>query len=134
MQKPQGIPSFESGKVLLSTGDVEVLAVNLTSTHIDVNIEDKAFVKRIIAMRNQFVPEAPSAEEETKLPSPGGALSMVRSVAETLCKRGITITVSYRGKRIATIGANADPKLLHYITKTKGVALNSLYTALKMMI
>ncbi len=128
-----GIPNFESGRVVLLTGDVQVLKVDLSSQHIDVDVEDKAFIKRVIAMRSNLAPKQPSKENQNP-PSLSGPLSMVRSVADTLCSRGITITFSYKGHRIATIGAEAKPKLLHHITKTRGVALNSLYTAIKMMI
>jgi hypothetical protein len=128
-----GIPNFESGKVVLLTGDVQVLNVNLTSKHIDVDVEDKAFIKKLIAMRNDLVPKQYNAEDQSP-PSISGPLSMIRSVAETLCSRGITITVSYKRHRIATIGADANPVFLQRITKTRGIALNSLYTAVKMMV
>ena len=134
MQDPQsGTLNFESGKVVLLTGDLKVLNVDLTSKYINVDVEDKAFIKRVIALRSELVPKQPNAEDQ-ELPSISGPLSMVRSVAETLCKRGITITVSYKGHRIATIGADANPILLQLITKTRGIALNSLYTAIKMVI
>jgi hypothetical protein len=128
-----GIPNFESGKVVLSTGDLKVLKVDLTSKHIDVNVEDKNFVKRIIAMRDQLASK-PQNGEDDEAPQVGKTLAMVRTVVEALCKQGITITVSYKGHRIATVGAEAKPILLHHILKTKGVALNSLYTAIKMVI
>ena len=128
-----GIPNFESGKVVLSTGDLQVLKVNLSSKHIAVEVEDKAFIKRVFALRSNLAPKQFAAESPNP-PSISGPLSMVRSVAEALCSRGITVTVSYKGHRIATIGAEAKPTLLHHITKTRGVALNSLYTAIKMMI
>jgi hypothetical protein len=131
-----GIPNFEGGEVMLSTGDVVVLKVNLSSTHIDVNLEDKAFVKRIIAMRDQLTPKTPGANsaEEGQPPQIGGALSTARKVADALRSRGITITVSYRGSRIATVGAEAHPTLLHHITKTRGIALNNIITAIRLVI
>jgi hypothetical protein len=132
-QTDGGIPNFESGHVLLSTGDVQVLRVDLTSSLIEVNIEDKAFIKRIIAMRDSLVPKRPDTGDQN-LPSISGPLAMVRSVAETLCSRGITVVVSYQGHRIVTLGADAKPTLLQHITKTRGLALNSLYTAIKMII
>ena len=119
--------------MVLLTGDVRVLKVDLTSKHIDVNIEDKNFVKRLIAMRDQLTPKPQNAEDE-ETPQVGKTLSMVRSVVEALRKQGITITVSYKGHRIATLGAEAHPILLHHILKTKGVALNSFFTAIKMVI
>ena len=132
MEEPQGgIPNFESGKVVLSTGDLQVLKVDLSSKRIDVDVEDKAFIKRVIAMRSELAPKQPNAEGS---PSISGPLALVRSVAEMLCSRGITITFSYKGHRLATIGAEAKPTLLQHITKTRGIALNSLYTAIKMII
>ncbi len=133
MLKPQsGIPNFESGKVVLSTGDLQVLKVDLSSKRIDVDVDDKAFIKRVIAMRSEFALKQPNAEEGPT--SISGSLDMVRSVAETFCSRGITLTFSYKGHRLATIGAEAKPILLQHITKTRGIALNSLYTAIKMII
>jgi hypothetical protein len=130
----QGIPDFESGTVVLSTGNAPVLKVYLTSTLINVDIEDKAFIKRVIAMRNQLVPQRPTSEEEEKTPSISGPLTTIRSIAEALRTRGITITVNYHGHRIATIGAGAHPTILQRITKTRGLAINSIYTIIKMVI
>jgi len=134
-----GIPNFEGGKVVLSTGDVRVLKVELGSTHIDVDVEDKEFIKRIIAMREDLTPKPPETGEAANSGSEnssqiGSALSTARSVAETLRKRGITITLSYKGKRAATIGAEANPILLHRITKTRGIAINSILTVIRMVI
>jgi hypothetical protein len=59
MQKSENKePTFESGKVILSTGDLNVLEVNLTSKRINVDLEDKNFIKRIIAMRGEISQQA----------------------------------------------------------------------------
>lgn len=131
-----GIPNFEGGEVLLYTGDVRVLRVDLSSTHINVDLVDKAFVKRIIAMRDQLTPKLPGAGSADKGGSPniGGALSTARKVADALSSRGITVTVSYRGRRIATIGAEAHSTLLQLITKTRRIALNSVFAAIRLII
>lgn len=131
-----GIPNFEGGEVLLWTGDLQVLRVNLSSTHIDVDLVDKGFVKRLIAMRDQLTPKLPGAgaAEEGNPPQVGGALSTARKVADALSGRGVTVTVSYRGKRIATIGAEAHSTLLQLITKTRRIALNSVVAAIRLLI
>ncbi len=126
-----GAPTFESGRVLLSTGDLEVLKINLIGKEINVNVEDKAFIKRILKLRGELTPKPPETDEVQKSPSP---LAMLRTVAETLSSRGLTLTVSYRGNRVVTLGANAKPTLLQLITKTRAVALNSLYNAIRMII
>jgi hypothetical protein len=131
-----GIPNFEGGQVLLWTGDVEVLKVDLSSTHIDVDLQDKAFVKRLIAMRDQLTPKLPGAGSagEGNPPNIGGALSTARKVADVLSSRGITVTVSYRGRRIATVGAEAHSTLLQLITKTRRIALNSIVEAIRLVV
>lgn len=132
MQNSDELPAFESGTVLLSTGNLRVLKVNLTSKEIRVDIEDKAFIKRVIAMRDQLTPKLPTEPNaQQKKTNP---LAILKTVAETLKNRGITLTVSYRGHRIVTIGAEAKPTLLQAITKTRAVAINSLYAAIRMII
>jgi hypothetical protein len=129
-----GIPNFEGGEVLLWTGDVEVLKVDLSSTRIDVNLVDKAFVKRLIAMRDQLTPKPTSEDDEDNPPQLSGALSTAKKAAEALSSRGITVTVSYHGKRIATIGAEAQSTLLQLITKTRRIALNNVIAAIRLLI
>ena len=121
---------------MLMTGDLEVLKVDLSSTRIDVDLVDKAFVKRIIAMRDQLTPKLPGAgsSEEGGPPQIGGALSTARKVADALSKQGVTVTVSYRGRRIATIGAQAHSTLLQLITKTRKISLNNVFAAIRLLI
>ncbi len=139
MQKPENAGvSFESGKVVLSTGDLNVLNVNLTRNVIDVDVEDKGFIKRIIAMRGEISEtsqplEDEEIENEVRKRGPG-PLKMLKSFAEALSRRGITLTVSYKGGTVITIGADARSTLLQLITKTKSVAINNFYNLLRMVI
>jgi hypothetical protein len=126
-----GLPAFESGTVLLSTGEIQVLKVDLTSKQIAVDLQDKAFVKRLIAMRGELAASFPSTGKTQQSQS---ALVTFRTVADALKSSGVTLTVSYQSRRIVTIGAQAHPTLLQLITKTRAVALNSLYAAIKLII
>jgi hypothetical protein len=128
-----GMPSFESGRVVLLTGELEALQVNLTGKKIDVDLEDKAFIKRIIKMRGELIPKNPTAAKSIKQKS-SSPLAILKTVAETLKSTGITLTVSYKGHRIATLGAEAKPTLLQIITKTKAVSLNDIFSAIRMLI
>jgi len=118
------------GIVHVSTGDVEVLRINAKGKRLDVDVEDKQFLKRVIKMRGELAPNA----QENKKKKSGSPLAMARKIADTCKKMGITMTVSYRGHLIATMGADAKPMLLQYVTKTHALALNSLYTAMELMI
>jgi hypothetical protein len=124
----------DSGRALFYTGDLEVLRINAAGKRLDLDIEDKDFIKRIMRLRDEFTPRnsaSPENEEKEKKSSP---LGMIRTIAETMQKLGITLTISYKGRRVATIGAEAHPVVLQIITKTRTISINSLYTALEMMI
>ncbi len=134
-------PTFESGKVVLSTGELNVLQVNLTSKRINVDLEDKSFIKRIIAMRGEISQQAQAQliegeeiEKEVKKKPGVSPLKTLRSVAEALRDRGITLTVSYKGGTIITIGAEARSTILQLITKTRAVAINSFINILRIII
>ena len=129
-------PVFESGSITLSTGDLKVLKMNLTNKKITLDISDKAFLKRALALQGEITPSTTEPETEDKLPQKkyGGALSMLRTVAEALSNRGITLVVSYQGKRVATVGEQANSTLLQLITKTHAVELNSLFQTLRMIL
>jgi len=126
-------PAFESGRVLISTGDLEVLRIKVMDRRLDVAVEDKQFLKRVIKLRNEITPKNLQVEKK-KGGKKSNPLAMIRTVAETSKKLGITLTVSYKGRRIATLGADAKPTLLQLVTKTRALAINSVFTAIKMMI
>jgi hypothetical protein len=128
-------PASESGKVHVSTGDVEALRINVVGKRFDVDIEDKKFVKRVIKLRKELAPKKAEPEEDkTKKKKSSSPLAMVRTIADTCKKMGITVAVYYKGHLIATMGADARPTLLQHVTKTDALAINSLYTAIELMI
>jgi uncharacterized lipoprotein YehR (DUF1307 family) len=49
----------------------------------------------------------------------------VKELVEDLCSEGITITVSYKGDRVITVGSEANSKLTRVVTGTKGIEINS---------
>jgi hypothetical protein len=128
------VPGFESGRVFISTGDLEVLRISVVGRRLDLDVEDKQFMKRVMKLRNEINsmnPETREKKAEKKKPNP---FAMVRTIADTCKKLGITLTISYKGHRIATLGTEAKPTSLQLVTKTRAVAINSLYTAIEMMI
>ena len=100
----------------------------------DVNVEDKQFVKRLFKLRNEISPKNQSPVTEVRKKESSDPLAMIRTIADTCKKLGITVTISYKGRRIATMGADASPILLQHVTKTNALSINSVYTALEMMI
>ncbi len=122
---------FESANVVLYAGDNNLLEVNLTDKRINIDIENRQFLKGLIKIGRDFTKKQKSPEANKKSPS---ALATARTIAETLKKSGITITLSYRGDVVATLGAAAKPTLLQLVTKTRAIALNSLPKAIALII
>jgi hypothetical protein len=50
---------------------------------------------------------------------------MIKELVEDLCREGVTLTVSYKGDRVITVGREANAKLTRIVTGTRGVEINS---------
>jgi hypothetical protein len=132
-QNGDNVPASDAGRVLISTGDLEVLRITIVGKQLDLDVEDKQFIKRVMNLRNEIA-SLNSEPQEKKAKKKSDPLAIVRTIADTSKKLGITLTISYKGRRIATVGAEAKPTLLHLVTKTQAVAINNLYTAIQLII
>ena len=112
-------PFFESGRVLIFTGDLEVLRINVAGKRLDLDVEDKQFIKRVMKLRDEITLKNPEASEKKAKKKKSNSLAMIRTIAETSEKLGITLTFYYKGRRIATLGADAKPRLSQLVTKTR---------------
>jgi hypothetical protein len=123
------VETLKSGKVTISQNNIEAVEVNVQDKKIDINAKDKDFIKELVsAARN------PSAQKGVAQSLKGGvnllrearkSQPLVKEIVEDLCREGITITVSYRGDRVVTLGSEANSKLTRLVTGTKGVEINS---------
>jgi len=103
----------KSGEVTLITGDVKALQINAEDKKIELSIIDKEFLKDILG-------------------SAGGGISIrrklaqLKSIAVELKDEGLTVTLSYKGDRLVTIGLEAKPKFSRLVTRTDAVEINNL--------
>jgi len=103
----------KSGEVTLITGDVKALQINAEDKKIELSIIDKEFLKDILG-------------------SAGGGISIrrklaqLKSIAVELKDEGFTVTLSYKGDRLVTIGLEAKPKFSRLVTRTDAVEINNL--------
>jgi hypothetical protein len=103
----------KSGEVTLSTGDVEALQIKAEDNKIEFSIADKEFLKDVVG-------------------SAGGGgsirskLAQLRSIAGELKDEGLTVTLSYKGDRLVTIGSEAKPTFSRLVTRTNAVEINNL--------
>ena len=129
---------FESGKVALFTGDVRVMEISLKGQQIDIFVENKDFFKRVISVSSEITRKPlSSTENETEAKNqknPTSSLTQLKTIAEMLSKNGITVTLSYHGHTVVTLGSEAHPWLLQLITKTQTVAINNLIELIQMLL
>jgi hypothetical protein len=122
------VETIKSGKVTVSQNGTEALEITAKQKKIDVNAKDKEFIKEIISS----VRKGPADEgvRESVDRGFGGVkavremLPMVKDIVEDLCREGVTVTISYKGDKVVTIGRDADSKLTRLITGTKGIQVN----------
>jgi hypothetical protein len=122
---------IQSGKMTVSTknkDDIEIVAVD---KRIDINAKNKQFIKDIMASIRESSRKDLDVSDAVKespeiLKNARNMRDLLIDVADELKGAGITITLSYKGDVVATIGAQASSRLSRLITGTKAVEINSL--------
>ena len=112
---------IKSGAVTLSTGDVEALQIKAENNKIDVNIDSKEFLKDALG----------SAGTGGSIRS---MLAQLRRIAEDLKDEGLTVTLSFKGDRLVTIGLEAKPTLSRLVTGTGAVEINNVGKLLELIV
>ena len=111
----------KSGEVTLFTGEEEALQVKAEDNKIKLSIASKEFMKDVVDSAG------------------GGAsirskLAQLRDIAGELKDEGLTITLSYRGDILVTIGSEAKPKFSRLITRTDAVEIKNLHKLLELSV
>jgi hypothetical protein len=111
----------KSGAVTLSTGDVEALQIKAEDNKIEVSLDSKEFLKDVMGSTGA-----------------GGSirdmLSQLKSIAGELKDEGLTVTISFKGEHLVTIGAEAKPTLSQLVTGTSAVEINNLRKLLELIV
>ena len=111
----------KSGEVTLFTGDEEALQVKAEDDKIELIIASKEFMKDVIDSAGGGV-------------SFRSKLGQLRDIAGELKDEGITITLSYRGDLLVTIGSEAKPTFSRLITRTDAVEIKNLRKLLELSV
>lgn len=109
----------KSGEVTLFTDDAEALQIKAEDKKIDLNAADKEFLKEVVG----------SAGNGRSIRN---KLAQLKDIAEELKGEGLTITFSYKGDRLVTIGAEAKPTFSRLVTRTNAVEINNLRKLLEL--
>jgi hypothetical protein len=103
----------KSGEVTLFTDNVEALQIKAEDNKIELSIADKKFLKDVVGSAGSGAPIR-------------SILAQLRSIAGELKDEGLTVTLSYKGDRLVTMGLEAKPKLSRVVTGTNAVEINNL--------
>lgn len=112
---------LKSGKVTISVNNIDAVEVEAENKRINISALDKNFVKEALSAAsnkksNGILGQVNSARTN---------LSMLKDVAEELSDAGLTVTLSYKGDVVVTVGSEAKPKLSSILTGTKAIEINS---------
>ena len=111
----------KSGEVTLFTGEEEALKVKAEDNKIELSVTSKEFLKDVVD----------SAGGSSSIRS---RLEQLRDIAGELKDEGLTITLSYRGDILVTIGSEAKPKFSRLLTRTNAVEINNLRKLLELSV
>jgi hypothetical protein len=104
---------LKSGEVNLSTGNEKFLQLIVNTQRINLNIVDNKFLKSVL-------------KDNLKIKSFRELLGLLSNVAKELKSEGVTITISYKGVRVLTLGSNTKPNFSQLITGTTEIEINNL--------
>jgi ATP-dependent helicase YprA (DUF1998 family) len=118
-----------SGKVTVSINNVEALEIKAANKKIDINALNKEFLKQTLTAARDGKKSKGTLERikatVDQIKTAQSSLSQLKEVAEELSEVGITVTLSYKGDVVVTMGSQAKPKLSSSATGTKAIEINS---------
>jgi hypothetical protein len=125
--------SIKSGKIRVSQNNTEALEITALDKKIDVNAKDKEFVKDIIISsvrkgddKLQKGVIGTIGRGVTGLRTVRNMQPMVKEIAEDLQREGVTVTISFKGDPVITMGSEANPRFTRFLLGTKSVEINSI--------
>jgi hypothetical protein len=123
------LEAFKSGKVTISQNNDPQLEIKAQNGNIDINATDKKLIKQVVSSAREGTSKGGIKERIQRTTSTireaRQSQPLVKAIVEDLCREGVTITFSYKGDRVATIGSEANSKLTRLVTGTKGIEINS---------
>lgn len=110
----------KSGAINLAVDNENLFQVIAKDNQIDFNILDNRFLNELF-------------KDNKKLSSFWYLIKSLKVLAKELRNHGITITISYKGEKIITIGSDAKPKFSHLLTRTTDFEINNLKMLIKLI-
>jgi len=129
--------SIKSGKIKVSQNNTETLEITAQNKKIDVNAKDKEFIKDIISSTSKSNKPQKGVIGTIERSVDGlrtvrNMQPMVKEIAEDLKREGMTVTLSFKGDKVITIGSEANSKFTRFLLGTKDVQINSVKKLVEM--
>jgi hypothetical protein len=131
--------SIKSGKIKISQNDTEALEITAKDKKIDVNAKNKEFIKDILSsVQKNGDGTAQKGVIGTIERGVNGLRTvrnvqpMVKEIAEDLHREGVTVTISFKGDTVITMGSEANSNLTRFLLGTKSVEINSVRKIVEM--
>jgi hypothetical protein len=125
--------SIKSGKITVNQNNIEALEITAQDKKIDVNAKDKEFIKEIII--NSVRKDDDTAQKGVigtidrgvaGLRAVRNVQPMIKEIADDLQREGLTVTISFKGDTVITMGSEASSKFTRLLLGTKSVEINSI--------
>lgn len=113
---------LQSGKITVSTNNVKSIEIKATNKKIDINAVNKTIVKEALKATRK---KEGNNGILRNIEATRSNLGMLKVMAEELSDAGVTVTLSYKGDLVATLGSQAKPKLSSIATGTKAIEINN---------
>lgn len=113
---------LESGKITVSTNNVDSIRIRVADKKIDIDAINKTILKEAL---NATRKKEGSKGVAKSIGAVQSNLGILKEVAEELSNAGVTVTLSYKGDLVATLGSQAKPKLSSILTGTRSIEINN---------
>jgi spermidine/putrescine-binding protein len=104
---------LKSGRISVSSNNQNFFQLTVLDNIIDFNILDKKFFKELL-------------DDSARITSFRNLIKSIKELAEELRNQETTISISYQGEKILTIGSMAQPKVSQFFTRTTGIQIDNL--------
>jgi hypothetical protein len=117
----QIINILKSGKISLSNKNIDLFHLTVKTNKIDFNIQDKKILKDFLS-------------DNLKINIFRDYINQLKDIAKDLANEGYTITISYKGFKIITMGSKAKPNFSSLIIRTTDIEINNLKKLIQLAI
>jgi hypothetical protein len=105
---------LQSGVTSVFASGIEAFHLKVEQDRIDLDLMNKELL-------TDFLKKADARDH-----SVSRKLTMLRSVAQNLKSEGLTLTISYRGSLLLTLGSEAKPGFSRVFTGTDAIEINNM--------